>query len=34
MNDKADAQDFSETGYEAAGLAQSIDISDDDRLHL
>ncbi len=32
MNDKADVQDFSENGYEVAGLAQSIDISHDERL--
>ena len=30
INDEADVQDFSENGYEVAGLEQPIDISDDD----
>jgi hypothetical protein len=30
VNDEADVQDFSENGYEVAGLEQPIDISDDD----
>ena len=30
INDEADVQDFSENGYEVAGLEQPVDISDDD----
>ncbi len=30
INDEADVLDFSENGYEVAGLQQPIDISDDD----
>ncbi len=30
INDEADVQDFSENGYEVAGLQQPIDITDDD----
>ena len=30
INDEADVQEFSENGYEVAGLEQPIDISDDD----
>jgi len=30
INDEADVQDFSENGYEVAGLEQPINISDDD----
>ncbi len=32
INDEADVQDFSENGYEVAGLEQPIDISDDEVL--
>ena len=30
ITNEADVQDFSENGYEVAGLEQPIDISDDD----
>jgi len=32
IDDEADVQDFSENGYEVAGLEQPIDISDDEEL--